>query len=75
MNGGCEDRRLVEVFQEHILWHALLLEVWNLWILLPENNLLSGLFGWLAYMQWSSFQQIALQCVHVTICSQVTIRY
>lgn len=45
MNGGCEDRRLVEVFQEHILWQALLLEVLNLRILLPENNLLSGLFG------------------------------
>jgi hypothetical protein len=47
MNGGCDDRRLVEVFQEHVLWQALLSEVLNLWILLPENNLLSGLFGWL----------------------------
>lgn len=47
MNEGCEDRRLVEVFQEHILWQALLSEVLNLWILLPGNNLVSGLFGWL----------------------------
>jgi len=60
MNGGCDDRRLVEVFQEHMLWQALLSEVLNLWILLPENNLLSELFSWLACRQWSSFQQIAL---------------
>jgi len=30
-----------------MLWQALLSEVLNLWILLPENNLLSGLFSWL----------------------------
>lgn len=65
MNEGCEDRRLVEVFQKHILWQALLSEVLNLWILLPKNNLVSGLFGWLACGWWNSFQQIALLSVHV----------
>lgn len=47
MSGGYDNRKLVEVFQKHMLWHALLSEVLNLWILLPENNLLSGSFSWL----------------------------